>query len=196
MLSALIAQFGHETVDLGAQQDRAGTIRAALDRGAEDADAILTTGGASAGDEDHISRLLRNEGTVTTWRIAVKPGRPLALGLWNGVPVFGLPGNPVAAFVCALMFARPALAVMAGQAWPEPLGVTVPAAFSKAKKPGRREYLRARLTPDGRAEVFHSEGSGLIGGLSWSDGLVELPDGALDVKPGTPVRYLPYAALR
>ncbi|MEL7468088.1 MAG: gephyrin-like molybdotransferase Glp [Pseudomonadota bacterium] len=196
MLSALIAQFGHDAVDLGAQQDRAGTIRAALDQGAEDADAILTTGGASAGDEDHISRLLRNEGTVTTWRIAVKPGRPLALGFWNGVPVFGLPGNPVAAFVCALMFARPALAVMAGQAWPEPLGVTVPAAFSKAKKPGRREYLRARLTPDGRAEVFHSEGSGLIGGLSWSDGLVELPDGALDVKPGTPVRYLPYAALR
>ena len=80
------------------------------------ADAILTTGGASAGDEDHISRLLRAEGQVNTWRIAVKPGRPLALGLWRGVPVFGLPGNPVAALVCALIFARPALGVLAMRA--------------------------------------------------------------------------------
>ncbi|MEM9062387.1 MAG: gephyrin-like molybdotransferase Glp [Pseudomonadota bacterium] len=196
MLSALVQRFGFETVDLGAQSDHADAIRAALNKGAAESDAILTTGGASAGDEDHISQLLRTEGTVTTWRIAVKPGRPLALGLWRGVPVFGLPGNPVAAFVCALIFARPALAAMAGQDWQEPLAVTVPAAFSKAKKPGRREYLRARLTPEGAAEVFRSEGSGLIGGLSWSDGLVELPDGAIDVSPGTPVRYLPFAGLR
>ena len=130
---------------------------------------------------------------MSVWRIAVKPGRPLALAMWQGVPVFGLPGNPVAAMVCSLIFARPALATLAGQGWIDPLAVTVPAAFTKRKKPGRREYLRGRLV-DGQAEVFQSEGSGRISGLSWADGLVELPDGALDVTPGTPVRYLPFAA--
>lgn len=192
MLTAMVRQFGHEPVDLGAQHDHAATIRNTLDLGTEQADAILTTGGASAGDEDHISRLLRNEGQVSSWRIAVKPGRPLALGTWRGVPVFGLPGNPVAAFVCTLLFARPALSMLAGGGWIEPLGFLVPAAFSKSKKPGRREFLRARLSKDGAADVFHSEGSGLIGGLSWSDGLVELPDEAMEVTPGMPVRYLPY----
>ncbi|MDH3264959.1 MAG: bifunctional molybdopterin-guanine dinucleotide biosynthesis protein MobB/molybdopterin molybdotransferase MoeA, partial [Paracoccaceae bacterium] len=132
-------------------------------------------------------------GVLSSWRIAVKPGRPLALALWQGVPVFGLPGNPVAAFVCALIFARPALAVMAGAPWPEPLGFTVPAAFAKSKKPGRREYLRARLDAEGRAEVFASEGSGRISGLSWATGLVELPDAAEEIAPGTPVRFLPYS---
>ncbi|MDT8343607.1 MAG: molybdopterin-binding protein [Thermohalobaculum sp.] len=194
MLMAFLAAQGFEPVDLGRAPDRAERVAAALDRGAAGADAILTTGGASDGDEDHVSKLMRAEGRVETWRIAVKPGRPLALGLWRGVPVFGLPGNPVAAFVCALIFARPALMLMAGAGWAEPEGVMLPAAFDKRKKPGRREYLRARLDADGRVEVFRSEGSGLIGGLSWATGLCELPDGALDVVPGTPVRFLPFAA--
>jgi len=124
----------------------------------------------------------------------LKPGRPLALAMWDGTPVFGLPGNPVAALVCALVFARPAFSLMAGAGWQEPCGFTVPAAFSKRKKPGRREYLRARLDAQGAAEVFRSEGSGRISGLSWADGLVELPDGAVEVTPGTPVRYIPYAS--
>lgn len=194
MLRALVSEFGHDPADLGAHPDRAPAIREALDRGAAEADAILTTGGASAGDEDHISRLLRAEGKLTTWRIAVKPGRPLAMGLWRGVPVFGLPGNPVAAFVCALVFARPALGVLAGRGWLDPAGFRVPAAFEKRRKPGRREYLRARLDTDGRAETFRSEGSGLIGGLSWADGLVELPEDGQDIAPGDPVRYLPYSS--
>lgn len=194
MLGAMLRDFRHEVVDLGAERDRAEDIRKALDRAADTADAIITTGGASAGDEDHISRLLRTEGRVTTWRVAVKPGRPLALGFWRGVPVFGLPGNPVAAFVCALIFVRPALAVMAGQGWTEPSGFMVPADFATSKKAGRREYRRARLTARGRVRLFHSEGSGLIGGLSWADGLVELPDEAIEVRPGDPVRYLPYSA--
>ncbi|MCL5778177.1 molybdopterin-binding protein [Limibaculum sp. FT325] len=194
MLLAFLAAQGFEAIDLGRAPDRAAEVRAALDRGAAGADAILTTGGASDGDEDHVSKILRAEGRVETWRIAVKPGRPLALGLWRGVPVFGLPGNPVAAFVCSLIFARPALMLMAGAGWSAPEGVMLPAAFEKRKKPGRREYLRARLDAGGRVEVFRSEGSGLIGGLSWATGLCELPDGALDVVPGTPVRFLPFAA--
>ncbi|MEM6971855.1 MAG: gephyrin-like molybdotransferase Glp [Pseudomonadota bacterium] len=195
MLLALVARLGHEAVDLGVAPDDAGRVRAALEEASNRADVIITTGGASAGDEDHVSRLLTSDGSLATWRIAVKPGRPLVLGRWQGRPVFGLPGNPVAAFVCALVFARPALEVMAGGRWPERRGVAMPAAFSLSKRSGRREFLRARLTPDGRVERFHSEGSGLVGGLSWSEGLVELPDEALDIAEGDTVRFIPYAAL-
>ncbi len=192
MLLSLIEGWGFQPVDLGHVRDDAAAIRARLDEGAILADVILTSGGASAGDEDHVSRLLKNTGSLSSWRIALKPGRPLALALWDETPVFGFPGNPVAAFVCALIFARPALSLMSGGAWQEPHGFMVPAAFSKAKKPGRREYLRARLNADGAVEVFKSEGSGRISGLSWADGLVELPDEALNVEPGMPVRFLPY----
>ena len=143
-----------------------------------------------------MSALLGESGSRADWRIALKPGRPLALGVWQGVPIFGLPGNPVAALVCSLIFARPAFAALGGEGWRAPQGFTVPAAFEKNKKPGRREYLRARMTPEGTVKVFKSEGSGRISGLAWADGLVELPDEAVDVTPGTPVKYLPYASFR
>ncbi|MBF9030755.1 molybdopterin molybdenumtransferase MoeA [Rhodobacterales bacterium HKCCE3408] len=193
MLAALLSGWGHDVVDLGLAPDDADAVRAALDAGAAGADAILTSGGASAGDEDHVSALLKSEGHLTSWRIALKPGRPLALATWRGIPVFGLPGNPVAAFVCALLFARPALSVLAGGGWIEPQRFTVPAAFEKRKKPGRNEYLRARLDGAGRAEVFPSEGSGRISGLSWSTGLVELGPKERRIAPGDPVLFLPYA---
>ncbi|KPQ04750.1 MAG: molybdopterin molybdotransferase [Rhodobacteraceae bacterium HLUCCA12] len=194
MLMDIARRWGFVPVDLGHAPDDPARIAAALDRGAREADVILTSGGASAGDEDHVSRLLRDRGTLSSWRIALKPGRPLALALWNGVPVLGLPGNPVAAFVCTLIFGRPTLSRMAGSGWRQPQGFDVPAAFSKTKKPGRREYLRARINAHGAAEVFASEGSGRISGLSWADGLVELPDDAAQIEPGTPVRYLPFAS--
>jgi molybdopterin molybdotransferase len=193
MLLSLLEAWGYEAVDLGHAPDDAGALAAKLDHAVEHADAVLTSGGASAGDEDHVARLLGEKGHMTSWRIALKPGRPLALALWKGIPVFGLPGNPVAALVCSLIFARPALSVLAGGGWLEPQGYTVPAAFSKRKKPGRREYLRARLNADGHAEVFRSEGSGRISGLVWAEGLVELPDGEAEIAPGAPVRYLPYS---
>ncbi|MDZ4095248.1 MAG: gephyrin-like molybdotransferase Glp, partial [Paracoccaceae bacterium] len=194
MLLSLVARWGCEPVDLGHVRDDPRLIVARLDRGAARADVIVTSGGASAGDEDHVSLLLRTRGTLSSWRIAMKPGRPLALALWQGVPVFGLPGNPVAAFTCALIFARPALSLLGGGGWTAPQGFAVPAAFAKRKKAGRREYLRARLDDLGRVEVFASEGSGRISGLSWATGLVELPDAAADVKPGDMVRFLPYGS--
>ncbi|APE42631.1 molybdopterin molybdenumtransferase MoeA [Sulfitobacter alexandrii] len=193
MLTALVTEFGHHAVDLGRVGDDRAALRQAFDDAAGRVDVILTSGGASAGDEDHVSALLTETGTMGLWRIAVKPGRPLALGMWQGKPVFGLPGNPVAAMVCTLIFARPALAVLAGGNWSEPLGFDVPAAFSKRKKAGRREYLRARIR-DGRAEVFASEGSGRISGLSWAEGLVELPEPAVEVAPGDTVRFIPYGS--
>jgi molybdopterin molybdotransferase len=191
MLLSLVDRLGHRPVDLGHVPDDRAALSARFD--AAEADVILTSGGASAGDEDHVSALLRESGALTAWRIALKPGRPLALGLWRGIPVFGLPGNPVAAFVCTLVFARPAMRLMAGADWAEPAGFEVPAGFAKTKKPGRREYLRARLR-DGRAEVFKSEGSGRVSGLSWAEGLVELPDGALRIDPGDTVRYIPFGS--
>jgi molybdopterin molybdotransferase len=193
MLLADIGRWGHAAIDLGIAPDDRPKLRTILDDAADRCDAILTSGGASAGDEDHMSALLQGTGTLALWRIAMKPGRPLALGLWQNTPVFGLPGNPVAAQVCALVFAHPALAHLAGAQWPTPQGFSLPAAFSKSKKAGRREYLRARIT-DGAAEVFPSEGSGRVSGMSWATGLVVLPDAAAQITPGTPVTYIPFAS--
>ena len=114
----------------------------------------------------------------------------MALALWQGVPVFGLPGNPVAALTCALVFAAPAMRVLAGAEWRAPQGMMLPAGFEKRKKPGRCEFLRARLR-DGMVEIFRSEGSGLTSGLSWAEGLVELPDSAMEITRGDLVRYIP-----
>lgn len=195
MLLALLGQMGFVPVDLGRVPDDRALLRQRLDAAAQEVDVILTSGGASAGDEDHVSALLRESGALQQWRIALKPGRPLALALWQGVPVFGLPGNPVAALVCSLIFARPVMGAMAGGDWQQPLGYDLPAGFAKNKKPGRREYLRARVR-QGRVEVFKSEGSGRISGLSWAEGLVELGDGAMEINPGDPVRFIPYDSFR
>ena len=193
MLLSLVERLGFVPVDMGRVSDDRDALRERLDQAAEQAEVILTSGGASAGDEDHVSALLRQAGAMQHWRIALKPGRPLALGLWSGTPVFGLPGNPVAALVCTLIFARPALGLMSGEGWIEPQGFEVPAAFEKRKKPGRREYLRARIR-EGRVEVFKSEGSGRISGLSWAEGLVEIEDGARHIQPGDMVRFIPYGS--
>ena len=194
MLLSLAERWGYEPVDLGVAKDDPDQIEDCLNSFVDKVDVILTSGGASAGDEDHVSKLLRNKGSLTSWRIAVKPGRPLAMAMWQGLPVFGLPGNPVAAFVCALIFARPALSMIAGEEWSDPQGFMVPAAFSKSKKNGRREFLRARLNGEGHAEVFKSEGSGRISGLVWAGGLVELPDEGAQINEGDLVRYIPYAS--
>jgi len=193
MLLDVARRWQFEAVDMGHVGDDREALRARLDAAAGRCDVLLTSGGASAGDEDHVSALLREAGSLQAWRIALKPGRPLALALWDGMPVFGLPGNPVAAFVCAMIFARPACLKLAGAAFETPQGFMVPAAFEKRKKPGRREYLRARMGPDG-VEVFASEGSGRISGLSWAEGLVELPDGAVDVACGDLVRFVPFGS--
>jgi len=172
MLLALLAGWGFEAVDLGHAADDAAQIAARLDQGPQDADAILTSGWALAGDKDHISRLLRERGNLSTWRIAVKPGRPLALALWGGVPVFGLPGNPVAALVCALVFARPALSLLSGAGWSQQQGFRVPAAFIKRKKNGSarisaraadrkrrgRGFRIGRIGADFRAQLGHRAG--------------------------------------
>jgi len=194
MLLELIRAWGHTPVDLGHAPDDRDALREILDRCATQSDVILTSGGASQGDEDHMSALLRDSGAMQLWRIAMKPGRPLALGLWNNTPVFGLPGNPVAAFVTALMFAHPACAQLAGGLWKTPQAYDLPAAFTKKKKPGRREFQRARLTENGQVELFANEGSGRISGLTWADGIVEIADETTKITPGDPVRFIPWGS--
>lgn len=191
MLCAAVRAWGHKVVDLGCAPDDPIALRRLMDKAAKRCDVILTSGGASAGDEDHMSALLAGTGSFALWRIAMKPGRPLALGLWQGKPVFGLPGNPVAAFVCALVFARPSLSVLAGGEWLEPQGFGVPGAFTKVKKAGRREYIRARLE-DGKVLAFSSEGSGRVSSLSWANGLVAFGDDAEAIAQGDPVNFIPY----
>ena len=193
MLLDLVRRWGMTPVDLGHVRDDAALVGDALTKSARLADVVLTTGGASAGDEDHISAALRAAGALNLWRIALKPGRPLALGMWDGVPVFGLPGNPVAAFVTALIFAHPTLQKMSGAGWSTPHALMLPAGFSKSKKAGRQEYLRAKIGEDGRIQVFKSEGSGRVSSISWARGLVRLEDGARDITPGDPVAYIPFS---
>ncbi|MBL1434994.1 MAG: molybdopterin molybdenumtransferase MoeA [Rhodobacteraceae bacterium] len=196
MLLALLHDWGFEAVDLGVASDNRAAVVAALDKAAECCDALLTSGGASAGDEDHMAAVLADQAQLNLWRIAIKPGRPLALAMWRGLPVFGLPGNPVAAFTTALVFARPALGVLQGQGWQRPRATALPATFTKRKKAGRREFLRARRNEDGAVETFASEGSGRISGLAWAEGFVELPDEAVEIKSGDFVRFIPFCEYR
>ena len=193
MLGAVVQAWGHKLVDLGCAPDDREILRGMLDDAAARCDVILTSGGASAGDEDHMSALLDQTGSFALWRVAMKPGRPLAMGMWHDTPIIGLPGNPVAAMVCTLVFACPALSMLAGSGWTEAVPTLLPAAFTKSKKAGRREFIRARVV-DGQLEAFASEGSGRVSGLSWATGLVMLDDAAMDIAIGDLVPFIPYAA--
>ncbi len=193
MLAGILRRQGLDVLDLGRIPDDAAAIRAALINAANQADAVVVSGGASAGDEDHVARQLSDMGAMALWRIAMKPGRPLALGQIGSVPVFGLPGNPVAAFVCTLMFVRPALLRLAGLDWPVPDSFPLTTRFDAKKKPGRAEFLRGRSDNAGGVEKFRSDGSGLISGLRWSNGLIALDHDRGPIKKGESVRFLPYA---
>ena len=193
MLMAMVQQLGYEVIDLGHVLDRPEAVVEALDRGADLCDLVFTSGGISAGDEDHVSKTLKAKGDMSNWRIALKPGRPLALAMYKNTPVVGLPGNPVAAWVCALRFGAPAMAVLAGRPWFEPSSYLMTANFYKQKKPGRSEYLRARIRNE-QVETFASEGSGRVTGIAWSEGLVELDEAAQTIEPGSSVRYIPYSS--
>jgi molybdopterin molybdotransferase len=144
-------------------------------------------------------RAVERLGKLHFWQIAIKPGRPLAFGQLDDCAIIGLPGNPVAAVICFLLFARPVLTALGGGDWPVPRSFQVPADFTMVKKPGRREYLRARLAsgPNGGwvARRIEREGSGILTSLSEADGLVELPEETTRVERGAPVAFVPFGAL-
>ena len=197
ILLGLLRGLGCRVTDLGILPDRADAVERAL-RGAAGAhDAVVTSGGASRGDEDHVVRTLQRLGQLHFWQIAVKPGRPLAFGHLGRAVFIGLPGNPVAAVICFLRFARPLLTALGGGRWPEPRSFPVPADFVMRKKPDRREYLRARLIagPDGRvrAQRIEREGSGILTSLTEADGLVEVAEATTRIEPGDPVEFVPFS---
>ena len=192
MLKAQIEQWGYTILDFGIVGDEEALIESVLNEASRTSDIILTTGGASAGDEDHISRLLSQKANLQTWRIALKPGRPLALASWNDIPVLGLPGNPVAAMVCTHIFAYPAFSFLALAGWLLAIVIIVLASFTNNIYAGRNESLCSQLTAYVHAEIFNSEGSGRISGLSWADGLVELKHNTESIEKGNKVKYIPF----
>jgi len=199
-LFGLVRRLGCEPVYLGILPDRPAELKAAVAKAAASgADAIITTGGVSIGEEDHVKAVVESLGALHFWRIAIRPGRPLAFGRVGEVPFLGLPGNPVAAAVTFLMFARPLLMRLAGASQVPPLAIPVPAGFSYKKKPGRREWLRGSVGLDEAghfvASRFPREGSGVFTSMVVSGGLIELDDAMGPVKPGDIVRYLPFSDL-
>jgi molybdopterin molybdotransferase len=197
-LLALLARLPVAASDLGILPDRAGATAEALAAAASRHDLLLTTGGVSTGEEDHVRAGIEAGGRLVFWRLAVKPGRPAAMGVVRGVPVVGLPGNPVAAFVTFLHLARPLVLRLAGARAKPLLRVPAISDFPYRKKAGRREYVRVALAESGAgllARKFGREGAGLLTSLTESDGFAELPEDVTAVAPGDPLRVLPFDAV-
>lgn len=205
MLASLAALAGAEVTDLGVWPDDRAEVERRLADAARQFDVILTTGGASKGAEDHMAASLDALGRRHMWQLAIKPGRPMMFGqIRTGAAesprdtlMVGLPGNPVAVFVCFLMYVYPLLRRLGGAPWPEPRRFMLPAAFDfSGRKPGRREFWRGVIeTTDAgnmAAGKFARDGSGLISGLRIADGLIDIPEDTADVRRGDPVAFIPF----
>jgi molybdopterin molybdotransferase len=198
MLEGLVRAAGAVPISLGILPDTAEQVEACLSNAARDYHAVIVSGGASQGAEDHVVRSLDALGKRHLWQIAIKPGRPMSFGQIGDSVVLGLPGNPVAVFVCFLIYVRPVLMRLAGGAWPEPQRFPLPAAFTQKKKVGRREFWRAKLMREagGRLTLakFPRDGSGLISSLREADGLIEIPEDVAEVRAGDIVDFIPFSA--
>ena len=195
---ALLRSLGAEVTDLGILPDRRDVIQAALKEAAVSHDLILTSGGVSVGDEDHVKPAVMSQGSLDFLRLAIKPGRPVAIGEVAGTPFIGLPGNPVAVMITFMLIARPMVLRLMGATQTGLQRFAVEAGFAFKHKQGRREYLRAKLAHnDGRlvAAKFPSEGSGVLSSMVWSDGLVEIPEDRGDIAPGEMVDFVTYAEM-
>jgi len=199
MLMAMLKRLGCDVFDLGILRDAREPLAKALKEAASRHDLILTTGGVSTGEEDHVKAGVESVGSLVLWRMAIKPGRPVAMGIIGGTPFIGLPGNPVASFVTFVHVVRPTVLALSGAALAPLLPMPVRAAFSYRKKSGRREYVRVTLrrSDNGALEAakFPREGAGLLSSLVDTDGLVELGESVTKVEPGDRVGFLGYANL-
>ena len=198
LLRALLESCGAEVEDFGVIPDDAAMVHAALKVAARRSDVIMTTGGASRGEEDHIVSTIADWGSLHAWQLAIKPGRPLVFGQLQDTVFLGLPGNPVAVMVCFLLYARPMLSALGGGGFLEPQRHRVKAGFTVGRtKPDRREFLRGWLERDiltgTVARKYESDGSALISSLRAADGLIELPESVTSVRPGEPVTFIPFS---
>jgi molybdopterin molybdotransferase len=204
LLGGLLERLGAEITDLGILPDEPEQLGAALAAAADGHDLVLTSGGVSTGEADHVRDVVEKIGRLVFWRVGIKPGRPVAMGVIPGrsnrsAAFVGLPGNPAAVFVTFVRVVRPLLLRLAG-ALPDPLvPLPVRAAFDYSKRKGRREYVRVTLrhspTGDVEAVKYAKDGAGIITSLTETDGLVELPEDTTTIEPGATVGFLSYAAL-
>lgn len=196
-LAALLRAQGVVVTDLGILPDSAEAIGAALAAAAPAHDLLVTSGGVSEGDEDHLQGVLARLGRRHLWRLAIKPGRPVTLGRIGAASFIGLPGNPAAAVVTFVALARPLLQRLAGETPRPPLTLPAEATFAHSKKPGRQEWLRVSLrrAEDGRwlADRFPRAGSGVLSSLSATDGLAPLAEATSELRPGEILRVIPYS---
>src|SRR5262249_23269999 len=205
LLAAMLGRLGADVTDLGILPDRPEDLAAALAAAAAGHDLVITSGGVSTGEADHVRDAVEKVGRLVFWRVAIKPGRPVAMGVvpgsaaGDGAAFVGLPGNPVAGFVTFARVGRPLVLRLAGALPPPPVALPVRAAFSYRKKKGRREYVRVALTrgADGAmaAEKYPREGAGVITSLTETDGLAELTEDVTAIEPGATIGFLPYAVL-
>lgn len=197
-LGALLARAGCEVLDLGYVPDCPETTADVLDEAARQGDVVISTGGASVGEEDHVRRAVERVGRLDLWRLNIKPGKPLIYGHVRGTPFIGLPGNPVAVFVTFLLVVRPFLRRLQGGAVGPPANFPVRAAFDWPRPNKRREFLRARLVSGGNgaseAVIHPNQGSGVLSSTAWAEGLIDIPGGH-PVQRGDMVRFLPLAGL-
>jgi molybdopterin molybdotransferase len=194
ILAGLLERLGVEVSDHGVVRDDEARLGDALREAAAESDLIITSGGVSTGEEDHVRTAIANQGSLYFWRLAIKPGRPVAMGQIGDTPLAGLPGNPVAALLTFALVARPMIEAL-GAATPHVARrFRVVADFPYKKREGRREYVRASL--DGAtARRYPKEGAGMITSLTETDGLVELPEALTRLEPGTAVDFIPYSEL-
>jgi molybdopterin molybdotransferase len=199
LIAGLLARLEVEVSDLGIVPDNPAALKRAIGEAAKTHDLVLTTGGVSTGEADHVRDAVESIGRLVFWRVAIKPGRPVAMGVVAGAAFAGLPGNPVAAFVTFVRVVRPLLLRLGGALPRRLVPLPVKVAFSYKKKKGRREYVRVALrrTADGGVEaVKHpQEGAGVITSLTETDGLAELSEDTTKIEPGAIVGFLSYASL-
>ncbi len=193
-LRAMLARLNCDVDDLGVvPDDRAATI-AALQRAAESCDLILTSGGVSVGDEDHIKPAVEALGSLHLWQISMKPGKPFAYGRLGAAHFIGLPGNPVSSFATFTLLVRPFLLKLQGATDLAPKAMTLAAQFEWPRADKRREFLRARLVGSSGVEVFPHQGSGVLTSVAWADGFVDVPAGQA-IGRGDAVRFLPFGGM-
>jgi molybdopterin molybdotransferase len=196
-LHALLEGLGCVVDDLGILRDDAASVRAALGEAAASHDLVVTSGGVSAGEEDHVKASVEALGRLHFWRLAIRPGRPAAMGQVGGVPFLGLPGNPVAVMVTFVLLARPLILRLQGASALAPRLYRVAAGFDHKKKASRAEFLRARLErgADGGwvARKYPRDGAGILSSLVAADGLVAIGEGVTSVAPGMAVDFLPFS---
>ena len=193
-LKALLQRLGCTVTDLGIVPDRLEATIDALQGASQHHDLILTSGGVSVGEEDHIKPAVQALGQLDLWQIAIKPGKPFAHGKIGAAHVIGLPGNPVSSFVTFLLLVRPFILKLQGATALAPESIVLPAHFDWPKADKRREFLRVRLDSAGGLALFDNQSSGVLTSAVWGDGLVDNPAGQA-IAHGDTVRFLPFSAL-